>query len=280
MVAQFFNVVVHREDANRDLNGLCAGFEMKSWRKEQLVDYLMDYIPEFALTYSELESIDARDIRRMLRNAARAIYNSEKYKNRGEFGELLLHVVIRELYNTIPAISKIYYKDGPNETVKGFDAVHVVCHDDGLELWLGEVKFYTNINQAINDVTSEIVDHIKKDYLRNEFIAITNKIDSKWPHANKLKTLLDPNTSLDMVFDRACIPVLLTYDSKVIAKYDKNSEEYIKEITNEFNTLYEKFVEKISDKVPLTVHLFLLPLKTKADLISCFDERLKQLQCI
>lgn len=92
MAAQFFNVVVHREDANRDLNGLCAGFEMKSWRKEQLVDYLMDYIPEFALTYSELESIDARDIRRMLRNAARAIYNSEKYKNRGEFGELLLHV--------------------------------------------------------------------------------------------------------------------------------------------------------------------------------------------
>ena len=52
MAAQFFNVVVHREDANRDLNGLCAGFEMKSWRKEQLVDYLMDYIPEFALTYS------------------------------------------------------------------------------------------------------------------------------------------------------------------------------------------------------------------------------------
>lgn len=54
MAAQFFNVVVHREDGNRDLNGLCAGFEMKNWRKEQLVDYLMDYIPEFALTYSEL----------------------------------------------------------------------------------------------------------------------------------------------------------------------------------------------------------------------------------
>ena len=77
MAAQFFNVVVHREDGNRDLNGLCAGFEMKNQRKEQLVDYLMEYIPEFALTYSELESIDARDIRRMLRNAATAIYNSE-----------------------------------------------------------------------------------------------------------------------------------------------------------------------------------------------------------
>lgn len=280
MIAPFFNVIVHQEDENRDLNGLCAGFEMKSWRKEQLVDHLMDYIPEFALTYSELEAIDARDIRRMLRNAAMAIYNSEKYQNRGEFGELLLHVVIRELYHTIPAISKIYYKDSPNETVKGFDAVHVVCHNDDLELWLGEVKFYTNINNAINDVVSEILDHITKDYLRNEFIAITNKIDTKWPHANKLKKLLDPNTSLDMVFDRACIPVLLTYNSTVIAKYDKSSNEYKEEITNEFCRLYEKFVEKLSDKVPLTVHLFLLPLKTKAELVECFDKRLKQLQCI
>ena len=29
MAAQFFNVVVHREDGNRDLNGLCAGFFRK-----------------------------------------------------------------------------------------------------------------------------------------------------------------------------------------------------------------------------------------------------------
>lgn len=280
MTAPFFKIIVHKEDGNRDLNGLCAGFELKSWRKEQLVDHLMDYIPEFALTYSEIQSIDVKDIRRMLKNAASAIYKSEKYQNRGEFGELLLHVVIRELYNTIPAISKIYYKDGPNETVKGFDAVHVIDNGTELELWLGEVKFYANINDAINDVVNELFEHVKKDYLRNEFIAITNKIDGNWPHAKKLKILLDPNTSLDRVFDRACIPVLLTYDSSVLAKYDSHTEEYIKEITEEFNKLYQSFVNKISDKVPLTIHLFLLPLKTKAELVKCFDDKLKQLQNI
>ncbi len=280
MKASFFNVIVHRENGNRDLNGLCAGFEMKNWRKKQLVDHLMDYIPEFALTYSEIKSIDPINIRRMLCNSAKLIYNSEKFRNRGELGELLLHVVIRELYNTLPAVSKIYYKDSSNDTVKGFDAVHVVCHDDDLELWLGEVKFYTDINKAIHDVVSEIFEHIKINYLRNEFISITNKIDPKWPHINKLKKLLDPNTSLDMVFDRACIPVLLTYDSTVIAKYNRSSKEYKEEIKNEFNMLYKKFVEKIFDKVPLTVHLFLLPLKTKEDLIICFDEQLKKLQSI
>ena len=262
------------------MNGLCAGFELKAWRKDQLVDHLMDYIPEFALPYSEIQSIDAKDMRRMLKNAASAIYKSPKYQNRGEFGELMLHVVIRELFNTVPAISKIYYKDGPNDTVKGFDAVHVVVKDAELELWLGEVKFYTDIHNAINDVVVEIFEHTQKDYLRSEFIAITNKIDAGWPHTEKLKTLLDPNTSLDTVFDRACIPVLLTYDSSVIAKYDAYTIEYKKEITDEFNKLYKLFVNKISDKVPLTIHLFLLPLKTKAELVSCFDDKLKQLQKI
>ena len=76
MGAPFFNIIVHKEDGNRELDGLCAGFESKTWRKEQLVNHLADYIPEFALTFSELQTIDSKDIRRMLRNAARNIYQS------------------------------------------------------------------------------------------------------------------------------------------------------------------------------------------------------------
>lgn len=280
MSAPFFNIILHREEGNRELDGICAGFESRIWRKEQLVDHLADYIPEFALTYSERQSIDIKNLRRMLSNAAKYIYQSKKLDNRGEIGELLLHVIIREIYNTIPAISKIYYKDGPNDTVKGFDAVHVVDKDDHLELWLGEVKFYKEISKAITDVVNEIFDHIKKDYLRDEFIAITNKIDEKWPHADKLKNLLDPNTSLDQVFDQACIPVLLTYNSDVIAKYNESSDAYTNEIKTEFEDLFEKFKERITDKVPITVHLFLLPLKTKADLVASFDEKLRKLQQI
>lgn len=90
MDAPFFNVIIHRVDGNRALDGICAGFELKQWRKEQLVNHLTDYIPDFALPYSELQSISGKDLRRMLRAAARSIYQSEKYKSRGEFGELYL----------------------------------------------------------------------------------------------------------------------------------------------------------------------------------------------
>lgn len=274
MKPPFFNIIIHKDDTFPDLHGLCAGFESRQWRKDQLVNYLFEYLPEFALTYSELGNLTSENMVAKMRQVAASIYQSEKFRNRGEFGELLLHAIIREMYDTIPAISKIYYKDGPNETVKGFDAVHVIVTDKALELWLGEVKFYNNISNAISDVIEELNQHIKTRYVRNEFIAITNKIDTKWPHANILKTLLHPNTSLDDVFSNTCIPVLLTYDSSVLTRYDNKCDEYIQEISEEFQRFHKKFCDKLGE-FPLTIHLFLFPLNTKAELINSLESKLK-----
>lgn len=274
MRTPFFNIIIHKDDTFPDLRGVCAGFECRQWRKDQLVDYLFEYLPEFALTHSELDNLTGENMVAKIRQVAASIYQSEKFKNRGEFGELLLHAIIREMYNTIPAISKIYYKDGPNETVKGFDAVHVVVTDTTLELWLGEVKFYSDIYKAVSDIIEELNEHIKVKYIRNEFIAITNKIDNKWPHADRLKTLLHPNISLDDVFSNTCIPVLLTYDSKTLAKYNNKCEEYILEIRKEFQRIHKNFCEKLGVS-PLTIHLFLLPLNTKAELINSLESKLK-----
>ena len=226
------------------------------------------------MTYSEFENLTGENVVAKIRQITASIYQSEKFENRGEFGELLLHAIIRETYNTLPAISKIYYKDGPNETVKGFDAVHVVVTDDTLELWLGEVKFYKNISDAISDVIKEINQHIETRYVRNEFIAITNKIDTKWPHADRLKTLLHPNTSLDDVFSNTCIPVLLTYDSTILAKYNNKCDEYVQEISEEFQKFHKVFCDKLGE-FPLTIHLFLFPLNTKAELINSLESKLK-----
>ena len=270
----FFNVIIHKDDTFPDLHGLCAGFESGQWRKDELVNYLFEYLPEFALTYSEFENLTGENVVAKMRQVTASIYQSEKFKNRGEFGELLLHAIIRETYNTIPAISKIYYKDGPNETVKGFDAVHVVVTDKALELWLGEVKFYNNISNAISDVIEELNQHINTRYVRNEFIAITNKIDAKWPHADRLKTLLHHHTSLDDVFSNTCIPVLLTYDSTTLAKYDNKCDEYVREISEEFQKFHKVFCDKLG-KFRLTIHLFLFPLNTKAELINSLESKLK-----
>lgn len=270
----FFKVIIHKDDEIPNLHGVCAGFENKIWRKDQLVDYIFNYLPEFALNQTELMNFDSLNIIPKIRQAAGNVYQSKKFKNRGEFGELLLHAILRETHNTIPAISKIYYKDSPNDTVKGFDAVHVITNGEDLELWLGEVKFYQSIYSAITDVIDELNEHAKIRYVKNEFITISNKIDDSWVHAEKLKSLLDPNTSLDDVFEKTCIPVLLTYDSSIILKHERTTQDYINEIEVELLRFHKSFCDKLGS-FPLTVHLFLLPLSTKKKLINKLEEKLR-----
>lgn len=276
--APFLEVRVKLLDISPALIGLCVGYEAKRWRAKELVDHAMEWLPEFALSYDERRSFGPSTAVRLMRAAARAIYNSEKFKNRGEFGELLLHIAIRQVFRTVPAISKIYYKDSANDTVKGFDAVHVVVDETALELWIGESKLYSDISKAIADVVEELQLHAQSGYLRREFAAIVNKIDPRWPHAARLKQLLDPNTSLDKVFDAACVPVLLTYDSSTVNAHERVAEEYIEAFTHEVKQHHATFSEKQLPK--LRIYLFLMPLKSKADLISKLDESLKTWQQI
>lgn len=283
---KFFTVIFHEKNKVGENVALCAGYERGTWRNDQLADHVMEWLPEFALNYSELAQISHHNAVRMAKKAAKLVYQTSKYGNRGEFGEIFLHIAIRQIYDSIPAISKIYYKSAVNETVKGFDAVHVVQGVDGLELWIGETKFYTSVNKAISDVAAEIVLHLETDYLKNEFLLIANKIDESSPNAKELQALLDTNNSLDSIFSKVCIPILLTYESKSVASNTAASSEYISSVTIEINKAYEKLRKDLSDSyltkfgahLPVTVHVILVPLHEKKKLVASLDKRLKEMQ--
>lgn len=283
----FLTVLVHRPDAAVEvqsnkhvvgLTGLCAGYDSGAWRCQQLAEYLIEtWLPEFSLRYSELTRVTPRNMGRLMRRAAQAVYRSKKFRQRGEFGELLLHAALAQVFDTLPAVSKIYYKDGPNDTVKGFDAVHVVAQGSHLELWLGEAKFYGSISSAIGSAAKSLAQLDKTDYLKDEFAAIVHKIDDQWPHADKLKHLLDRNTSLDKVFASACVAVLLTYDSATVASHEIQDSVYIDAVTQEWEHHHAVFAGR---RLPrrFKLHLFLVPLATKADLVKALDKELRRWQ--
>jgi len=262
------------------LTAVCASYELKEWRKRQLAGHLIKWLPEFALTFSELQRLEGpHNAADLLAKAARSVYMSDKYQKRGEIGELLLHVICREVFNTIPAITKYFYKDSANNTVKGFDAVHVVATKTGLELWLGESKFYTDIREAINAAVSDLKAHTGRDYMRAEFATIGNMLDKSWPYADRLEKLIHPNVSLDQIFEAVCIPVLLTYDSDTIAAHAEVTPQF----TAAFDAEVRKHHSEFSTKNPLKkirVHLFLFPAKDKAGLLAEFDSKLKACQSI
>ncbi|MHB1516547.1 MAG: HamA C-terminal domain-containing protein [Acidiferrobacteraceae bacterium] len=265
---------MHDLSAKSSVTGLCVGYELGQWRAAQFAEHLMEWLPEFALTYTEIEGIHSGNMVALMREAAKKVYATKKFENRGEFGELFLHVATRQVFGSLPAISKIYYKSARNETVKGFDAVHVVNGARGLELWLGEAKFYDDIGRAIRDVIEELKAHSQRDYLRDEFLLITGKIDQRWPHADSLKNLLSSNTSLDQVFKSVSIPVLLTYDSPCVAKHRECTEDFVKDFHDEIIRHYDAFKLKELPKT-MTIHLFLLPLELKTNLIAELDRKLR-----
>ncbi len=269
----FFVTIVEEQD----LLGLSSGYEGGDFRNQGLADLMFSALPDFALTFSELGTITSRNMIERLRRAVKTIYQSGKFKNRGEFGELLLHLVMRDYFGSVPAISKIYYKDSANSTVKGFDAVHVVPQGNDLSLWLGETKFYNNMSGAISSVVDEIKDHIKPEYLKNEFLLVSGKIEPSWPYAEKLKKLLDPKTSLDEVFNRLVVPVLLTYDSSSVQAHTEDSQKYRDELKEELIKHHGSFKGRDLPK-EIEIVLIMVPLHTKETLAETLHNKLVHLQ--
>lgn len=273
---------VHEHHLQPAITGLCVGYEANAWRARQFADHLMEWLPDFALDRKELETLTGGNLVQRARHAAAIVYQTDKFQKRGEFGEIILHAAVRQICHSVPAISKIIYKSATNDTVKGFDAVHVVEAHDRLELWLGESKFYSDYMDAVRDVVTELLEHTRNDYLRTEFMLITKKIDKSWKHATELEKLLDPNVSLDQVFTRIRIPILLTYNSDCIASYRRCTPEYESAFSREIQAHYQKFNHAKSSVLPeqLHLHLFLLPLEQKTALVAELHRKLKTWQNI
>lgn len=276
----FLEVRVQELDPFPTVTGLCAGYERGEWRAGPFGDHLFDYLAEFALSHSELEKFSHATARRLMQSAAKNVYETEKFKRRGEFGELMLHAVVRQIFDSEPAVSKLFYKSAANDTVKGFDAVHVVAPENGeLELWLGEVKFYEDGRAAIRDVAAELREHYEAGFLRSEFAVVTRYLDPSWEHSDALGRLLDGNTSLDQIVERIRVPVLVTYDSAVLAAHTSCDGDYVNEFREEILTLHRYFRER---ELPaeILVHLLLVPLRTKREFVAALDEKLKAWQAI
>lgn len=255
---------------------VCPGYELTEWRTADLVqDLLFRHLPSFALSYTEFSAIDGDTAARSLSRAAQVVYNTDKYKNRGEFGELILHGIVRDFFGAQPAVSKIYYKDSDNDTVKGFDSVHVVETSSEIELWLGEVKYYKDLNAAIRDVAKELKDHFDSKFLKREFVAITNKIDQNWPLAVRVASLLDSANSLDEIVTSLVVPVVLTYESSTAQSHNVVSDEYLSGLAQEAAAARARFAEKLDVPFEVTIQLILLPLKDKLKLTEEFHSKLK-----
>jgi hypothetical protein len=261
---------------------MCAGYDAKRWRAEDLAEHLCSWFPEWALRWGEWKHLEPGTMMEMARRAARKVYTTENYKGRGEFGELMLHAVIRHEFDTDPAISKIYFKDAPNDVVKGFDCVHVSQREDGkLDLWLGEAKFYTSVAKAVTSAVEDLRDHLDHDWLRSEFTLVCDKLDDEFPLGEQIRDMLRSERTLDDIFESVRIPVLLAYDSNTVKNHEEVCAAYKTELEAEAVKVRDDLVAKLGNTPPpreVSLELIVLPVEDKGILIGLLDQKLREWQ--
>lgn len=274
-----------------------------NYRLKELVNVLQNVIPEFAFGFHAGEHIEINKLCSFIREAARSIYRidkfeqtrdiyvngaippsdtlAKKYLKNGEFGELILHLLLRDFHKTIPLLSKIFFKDSRGATVHGFDAVHV--QPESKTLWLGEAKLYTDGEGGIRELVKDIKNHFVADYLEQEFALISKKVRifDNIPKKNHWLDLMAENAKLSNVLQSINIPLLCTYTSDVFSKYnDEKLQGFIDEYEKEVNDLKEYFDDKNDHpwKTNLNIILLLFPIKSKNELVAEMHRKLFAMQ--
>lgn len=270
---------------------------------DEFVNILTNAIPEFVFAQQKGNTIDITEINKLMREAALSIYKFndislmyECYVNknkdacskintlpiykRGEFGELLLHVLLRDFHGTIPLISKIYFKDTTNVPAHGFDAVHITPNKN--ILWLGESKLYADSKSGIKELIKDIDNHIKKDFLNEQFAIITKNLDnSKHTERDKWIEKLEQCTQLKEIVKMINIPLLCTYEHDIYDKFtDLDSIEANKYHVNNINEIKQYFYSNYNHKLKnkLNIILLLFPIRNKKEFLENLYKKLYFLQ--
>lgn len=291
------------------LSTFLVGFDVNddgtvSYRINPLVEKLSHVIHEFAFGFHEGEETDNTETLAKLTEAAASIYKidafqsvkdiydncgcidddvEDKYLRRGEFGELILHLLLRDFYETLPLLSKIYFKDSYGHTVHGFDAVHI--HEESRTLWLGESKLYKNGKNGIRALVKDIEEHFKSDYLDSEFIIVSKKLKHfhNIPEKEHWLETMAKSTKLIDQLDTINIPLLCTYSSDLFSKYDdETSQAFLDEYIAEMEELRTYFEEKNNHplKTRLNIILILFPVQNKEELVKGVHNKLSLLQAL
>ncbi len=255
----------------------CAGFELNAWRCVPFAEHLIEWLPEYALPEDEL-AVTHANIYVKLREAAVRVYTSEKYTKRGEAGEIALHAICRDYFDTLPISPRVFYKSASNDVVKAFDLVHArFPAAGGVELWFGESKLYADTNDAIAEALKSVTQHLDQGFLKGQKLLLGPQIPKTTPHYDELMGLFELKTSLDKFIAAGVFVIGIFSNSKACGAANQITDSYKAALGPEFELL-RKRLEKSGLTKKIRVVLLYVPLGNKASLVDAFDAKLKGLQ--
>ena len=270
------------------LLSLLNGFEDGAWRSEVFERYIWDNIGETALSSQERLSLCNQSYS-SISAAAKNLRLSDSPDDVGggsEIAEILLYAIMKHHYKALPVVPKIFYKQNSQDYAKGADSVHIVLDGaDDFSLWLGEAKFYNNIeNSRFDAILKSIGETLSAQKIRKENSIITNLKDlelCELPDGmlSKIRDLLSKDTSIDDIKPKLNVPILLLHQCAETKKSTEMSKEYVDWIYQAHSERATEFFSRKLAKIgsihkfkEIKFHLLLLPVHNKEKIVERFKE--------
>lgn len=204
-------------------------------------------IGEFDIDYNNLDEELCRAVAENLKFDEEANYTSKlRY---GFYGEVLLYSLLINLFSTDVLISKGYFYSPLEEgEPKGFDAYHLIQHDDKVELWFGEAKFRKDYRKPIDEVLSGFSKTTSEGYFSDNVLAIVKEkhnisngkyiIDKLTPITKTWKKSISINIAEELEKNSAELvyPIMITYQQPKHCDYYDGVKKCINYIEEQFNS--------------------------------------------
>lgn len=263
--------------ASEDANAYCAGFELGQWRCQPFASHLIEWLPDYALKEDELVLNHGNAYVKLCQAAVR-VYTSSHHHDRGEMGEIALHAICRDFFDTVPISPRVFYKSSSNDVIKAFDLVHArKPADREIEIWLGESKLYKNADRAIASAINSVSTHIEQGFLKSQKLLLGPQIPKSAPNYTDIMKLFRVQSSIDEFLNAAVFVIGLFCESKAAIKSKSCDSMYLKCAADEMAKL-SKVLSTSGLRSKLRLQFVYIPLASKSDLVSAFDLRLKGLQ--
>lgn len=280
-----YNLTTQGNDKDNILSAI-NDFQDGDWWYEKFNDYIFDNIVLTALSAAERAKIPNSSFSQM-KKACRnlRLSTSDKDNGRGsEIAEILLYAFMKEHYNALPVIPKIFDKQNPKMYAFGADGVHIVLDEDDFSIWYGEAKFYEKIDlPQLKKIANSVHNSLETAKIRKENSLVTDlrdleellKDDSR---KDNILLLLDDKTSIDKLKPHLHIPIMILYECELTAKQHELTDDYkngLKSIQMEnaksyFTIQDELCKDRIFKYSDITFHLIYFPVPNKDKVVNNF----------
>lgn len=268
---------------------LANDFEDGEWRYEKFQNFIGDNLASSALSAKErdalisngnFETMRVESLKKLRKSSA------ENNSEGSELAEICLYGIMSRHYKALPIVPKIFYKQNSNDYAKGADSVHLVLNKNDYEIWLGESKFYKDIDKAFQAALDSVDSMLGTDKLKKENSIITNLAELKelkHEHltedmvSNILNTL-DFKNSIDDFKKKLHIPIFilheceLTKNSTDLSIYRKSLINIHEEKTNKYKKKMLAKLVNIYNITDISFHLILFPIPEKERIRKWFIE--------